>query len=263
MKLDFFKYQGAGNDFIIVDNRKNSFPKDNTTLIQQLCKRHFGIGSDGLILIEKSSTVDFYMEFYNPDGSQSFCGNGSRCAVLFVHHIGMIKKQCTFQSKNGENKAEIVSQDEVKLAMFDVKLNSIESLGNDWSINTGSPHYIQFQQSIDGIDIVPEAQKIRYNEQYKKQGINVNYVEVDHTLENTIKVRTYERGVEDETLACGTGVTACALAYNLAVNAASNVITVFAKGGQLTVSFEKDAQSFHSIFLQGPAKFVYKGEIDV
>lgn len=263
MKLDFYKYQGAGNDFVMIDNRKNNFPKNDKELIVKLCKRHFGIGSDGLILIEKSSTNDFYMEFFNPDGSQSFCGNGSRCAVLFAHHIGIIKKECTFNSKNGVNSAEIVAQDEVKLRMFDVAIHTIQKESDDWVIQTGSPHYVHFQNDIDSIDIVSEAHKIRYNETYKEKGINVNFVELDAKEKNTISVRTYERGVEDETLACGTGVTACAIAYNLYENSNSNEVIVNAKGGQLKVSFEKDSNHYSNIFLQGPAKFVYKGEIDV
>jgi len=263
MKLDFYKYQGAGNDFILVDNRKNGFPKNDVALINKLCKRHFGIGSDGLILIEKSSTSDFFMEFFNPDGSQSFCGNGSRCAVLFAYHLGIVKKTCVFESKNGINTAEIVAQDEVKLKMFDVPFSTVKKNNSDWVIETGSPHYVVFKDEINTINILEEARKIRYNEEYKAKGINVNYIELTPTVKDSINVRTYERGVEDETLACGTGVTACALAYNLNVNQNSSIITVNAKGGQLLVSFEKDDYSFHSIYLQGPAKFVFKGEVDV
>lgn len=263
MKLDFYKYQGAGNDFILVDNRKSSFPKNDVELISKLCKRHFGIGSDGLILIEKSTTSDFYMEFFNPDGSQSFCGNGSRCAVLFAYHLGIVKKTCVFESKNGTNSAEIVAQDEVKLKMFDVPFSTIKKNDSDWILETGSPHYAIFKDEINSINIIQEARKIRYNEEYTTKGINVNYIAINPLESDSIYVRTYERGVEDETLACGTGVTACALAYNLNVNQSAKSVKVNALGGQLLVSFEKDNHSFHSIFLQGPAKFVFKGEVDV
>ncbi len=257
MKIEFTKYQGAGNDFILIDNQTLSFPtKGRTSLIQAMCSRKFGIGSDGLILIQKHHTADFYMEFYNPDGSQSFCGNGSRCAVIFAKELGLSKDNGHFLSRNGKSDYRILDSKTVKLKMFDVK--NIET-GNDYYfMDTGSPHYILFSEAVSQIDIVPEAHKIRYNNRFKEVGTNVNYVE---QIANGIKVRTYERGVEAETLACGTGVTACAIAQYLHSKQAqqSFEMNIKTKGGDLSVSFRNNDKKFTDIYLTGPATFVFKG----
>lgn len=261
MDIEFYKYQGAGNDFILVDNRENIFPDANRIeIVQKLCKRHIGIGSDGLILIQTDVQHDFYMEFYNPDGSQSFCGNGSRCAVMFAFHFGMIGNKCSFNSIHGINEGRIVDSKNVALNMFDV--NEVE-IGEDYHfLNTGSPHYNLFVEDVSKIDLIPFARNIRYNNRFKELGTNVNVIEqVD---DSTIKVRTYERGVENETLSCGTGVTACAISQLILEKKKGGKITIMTNGGTLSVEIGNLADdSVDGIVLTGPAEFVFKGEIDV
>jgi len=257
MKIEFTKYQGAGNDFIIIDDQTLGFPTENrTSLIQAMCSRKFGIGSDGLILIQKHDTADFYMEFYNPDGSQSFCGNGSRCAVISAEKLGLSQPKGHFLSIHGKSDYQILDYKTVKLKMFDVK--DIETGSDYYFMDTGSPHYISFSKDVSKIDILPEAHKIRYNTRFSVVGTNVNYVE---QIETGIKVRTYERGVEAETLACGTGVTACAIAQYLHTKDAriSSDINIEALGGLLSVSFRHDNGIFTDIYLTGPALSVFKG----
>lgn len=261
MDLEFYKYHGAGNDFIIIDNRKQVFPKENRTkIIQNLCHRKFGIGSDGLILLDNDNEYDFYMDFYNPDGSQSFCGNGSRCVVMFAAHIGIINKQCTFKSIHGLNKAEIYDSINVKLQMFDV--DKVEVNAEYHFMNTGSPHYNSFVHDVSSIDLLPFAKEIRYNDRFKSEGTNVNIIQ---EADNGIVIRTYERGVENETWACGTGATACALSYAIKNDLkGEGEINVQAKGGKLKVMYNSDdLKSFKNVYLIGPAEFVYKGEVNV
>lgn len=261
MDIEFYKYQGAGNDFVLVDNRESIFPEVNRVeTVQKLCKRHFGIGSDGLILIQADNHHDFYMEFYNPDGSQSFCGNGSRCAVMFAFHLGVIGGECTFNSIHGVNVGRIVDSRNVALNMFDV--NEVEIGEGYYYLNTGSPHYNIFVEDVLKIDLIPFARNIRYNDRFKEVGTNVNVIErVDN---NTIKVRTYERGVENETLSCGTGVTACAISQLISERKSEGKIIIETKGGTLSVEIENVTNgSADGIVLTGPAEFVFKGEIDV
>ena len=261
MDFEFFKYHGAGNDFIIIDNRKKVFPKEKRTeLIQNLCHRKFGIGSDGLILLDNDPEYDFYMDFYNPDGSQSFCGNGSRCVVMFASHLGIVRKECTFRSIHGINKAEVYDDINVKLQMFDV--DKIEITKDFHFMNTGSPHYNVFVDELENIDIIPYAHRIRFNERFKEKGTNVNLICKSN---KGIKIRTYERGVEDETWACGTGATAAAISYAVENDlVGNNKISVETKGGNLFITYStEDLQLFTNIHLIGPAEFVYKGEMDV
>ena len=258
--INFYKYQGAGNDFILIDNRQQLFKNNKEQLAQQLCKRRFGIGSDGLIFIENDTDSDFLIDFLNPDGSRSFCGNGSRCAVKFAHYLGVFKEQhTTFKAIDGIHKAQLVN-DLVKIEMKDVQ--SIQQIDKDFFINTGSPHYIKYFKNINQLDLIKLGQTIRYSDTYKNEGTNVNAVE--KIAPHHIKVRTYERGVENETLACGTGVTACALSYALLNQLKNNTIKVDAVGGQLEVSFTQQPNgNFTNIWLTGPAQFVFKGTYDI
>ncbi|GAB4256462.1 MAG: diaminopimelate epimerase [Vicingaceae bacterium] len=259
MIIPFYKYQGTGNDFVVIDNRNSFFPKNDLQLIQFLCTRKKGIGSDGLILIENHSKADFNMIFYNPDGSKSFCGNGSRCAVHFAKYLQLFDgNSCYFESNDGFHHATI-DGDLVKLKMHDV--DAIEKGDDYYFIHTGSPHYIIETENLDGLDIIENAHKIRYNERFKAEGTNVNFIAIED--KNNVKIRTYERGVEDETLSCGTGVTAVALSVADKLKLETSPITVHAKGGILKVYFEPTNNGFKNIWLEGLAKRVFKGEIEV
>lgn len=208
--ISFFKYQGTGNDFVMIDNRENVFPKDDLSLITKLCDRRFGIGADGVILIENTESSDFEMVYFNPDGSQSLCGNGSRCAVMFANQLGIIEDKTKFMAIDGEHEAHI-KEGRVHLLMHDV--NEVEQIGEDFLIDTGSPHYIKYVTDLDQKDMIAEGRAIRYSDRFKAAGVNVNLIEKQ---DDGLKIRTYERGVEGETLSCGTGCTAAALAFGLA-----------------------------------------------
>lgn len=258
MDFEFYKYHGAGNDFVIIDNRNKQFPQNDIDLIQKVCFRRFGIGSDGLILISDDGESDFYMDFYNPDASRSFCGNGSRCAVMFAYHLGMIGEQCSFRSIHGINEAWVINDRTVRLKMFDV--DGVEVGEDYYYLNTGSPHYNIYTDKVEEVKLIPLAHEIRYGDRFRQEGTNVNLIQV--LDRGSIKVRTYERGVEDETWACGTGVTACAITQVLKNNwQGKNKIEVEANGGNLTVELDRDAEAhFKDIYLTGPAEFVFKGE---
>ncbi|MCB9189418.1 MAG: diaminopimelate epimerase [Flavobacteriales bacterium] len=261
MDLEFYKYHGAGNDFVIFDNRDKIFPEDNRIeRIQNICKRHFGVGSDGLILIESDPNYDFYMEFYNPDGSQSFCGNGSRCAVMFAYHMGIVAENCSFNSIHGINHAVVVDKENISLRMFDV--DGIEKGLDHYYLDTGSPHYNIYVQDVSQVDLIPFARSIRYNDRFKEIGTNVNLIQ--RVGERSIKVRTYERGVEDETLSCGTGVTACAITELVSSGFSSGKVNIETLGGQLSVEVKSIVdQNVSGVTLIGPAVFVFKGEVNV
>ena len=261
----FYKYQGAGNDFVMIDNRATQYlKKEDTKKINRLCDRRFGIGGDGLILLQHHPDCDFEMVYFNADGTEgSMCGNGGRCTVAFAHFLGMIGTECTFMAVDGPHEAIINKAGNwVELKMIDV--NTINCKSNHYVLNTGSPHYVTFVEKVAQIDVFREGRNIRYNDTYAAQGINVNFVE---NTENGLHMATYERGVEAETLACGTGVTAAAIAYACAYpkQAASFLqnggIPVKAKGGDLIVRFKQEKHSFSDIWLCGPATFVYSGEI--
>jgi diaminopimelate epimerase len=258
MEITFYKYQGTGNDFVMIDNRQNVFDKTNLALVQRLCDRRFGVGADGLILIEDLPDLDFNMIYFNADGSQSFCGNGSRCAVSFAKFLGIIEKQAFFLSTDGEHEAWINNDGEVSLKMHDVE--EVE-IGKDYYyINTGSPHYIVSATDVNEVDVKTEGAAIRYNDRFKEEGTNVNFV---NYKEGEIDIRTYERGVEDETLSCGTGVTAAALSLAKKNNLDAGKIKVNAAGGELSVGFRTKDGKFVDIWLIGPAKQVYKGTIEI
>ena len=260
MQLTFYKYQGTGNDFVMIDNRTEFFPKNNTKLVEKLCDRRFGIGGDGLILLENHPQYDFKMTYYNSDGNESsMCGNGGRCLVAFAKQMGVIENKAEFEAVDGYHYATIDKDGIVALQMKDV--DTIKSESNYTFLNTGSPHHVQLVDNLVELDIKTEGAKIRYSDLYGKAGSNVNFVS---QLENDIfAVRTYERGVEDETLSCGTGVTAVALAMYANHKTESNKVNLNVEGGKLAVSFKENNGKFSEIFLIGPAQFVFKGEIEI
>lgn len=260
MLLTFYKYQGTGNDFIMVDNRLDSFPKENTQLIEQLCHRRFGIGADGLILLENHPFYDFKMVYFNSDGNESsMCGNGGRCLVAFAKQLGIIEATAEFEAVDGYHFAKIIGDELVSLQMKDVDSIAVHQ---DYSfLNTGSPHHVQLVSDLKNLDVKTEGAKIRYSDLYGKVGSNINFV---HQLENDIfAVRTYERGVEDETLSCGTGVTAVAIAMHQTGKTNNNTIDLNVEGGKLKVQFDVDNGKYTNVFLIGPATFVFEGTIDL
>jgi diaminopimelate epimerase len=256
--IHFFKYQGTGNDFIMIDNRKLDF-KNDTKLINRLCDRKFGIGADGLICLENPTdeSLDFKMVYYNADGNESsMCGNGGRCIVAFAKFLGLIQSQCTFEAIDGIHDAKIDANMEVELKMQDV--GSVGQYASDFIVNTGSPHYIKFVDTEDVIKVKNEGAHIRNSADFKSQGINVNFVSIDG---DNLKMRTYERGVEDETLSCGTGVTAAAITAFDQKKVHQNEIEVKTKGGNLKIRLRKTEKGYEDIWLIGPTQNVFKGEI--
>ena len=261
MEVNFCKYEGAGNDFILVDNRKLDFPSTDHDLIKHLCDRRFGIGADGLMLLQTLEDFDFNMLYYNADGKESsMCGNGGRCIAAFAGRLGITREKARFMAVDGEHMAELVSSDYVKLNMKDV--TSVETGPDYYLLNTGSPHYVAFFSSISAMDVFTEGRNIRYNGKFRENGINVNFVEDrgDH-----IFVRTYERGVENETLACGTGVVAAVICSALKKKHDKNSYTMPVKvpGGSLKVSCSVHEGRFTNIWLEGPATFVFEGKIKI
>jgi len=256
MELQFFKYQGTGNDFVIIDNRQELFPKNDTQLVAHLCDRRFGIGADGLILLENDPDTDFKMVYFNADGAEgSMCGNGGRCLVAFAHFLGVIGNETTFNAVDGLHHATI-DGDMVKLKMVDVA--EVREKPNYSFLDTGSPHHVQLVEDLEHFNVPKEGAKLRYGI-YGKSGSNINFVE--QSSDDAFQVRTYERGVENETLSCGTGVTAVAIAMHQSGKTASKVVKVKTPGGNLTISFEQQDDTYTNVFLQGPAVQVYKGVI--
>ena len=254
MVLTFYKYQGTGNDFIMVDNRNNQFPKNNTPLINNLCDRYFGIGADGVILIEGDTNSDFKMHYYNADGSETFCGNGARCAVAFAKRLNLIKSMANFTAFDGQHFAEIIDN-QISLQMKDVTEISVHE--NTIFTNTGTQHHVQLVHQLDNYPVVENGKKIRYS--YPAPGANVNFVQKLNN--NTFRVRTYEKGVENETLACGTGVTAVAIAMHYTGATNSTKLKLPVEGGELEVSFSEKNKQYTNVFLKGPAQMVYEGKI--
>ena len=258
MEIVFYKYQGTGNDFILFDNRNAELPILETSTIKKLCDRRFGIGADGLIILATKEGYDFEMIYYNSDGHpSSMCGNGGRCMVRFAYDIGIHKSTYKFLAVDGMHEAEIDTNNVVRLKMSDV--NSVEEHSSYSLLDTGSPHFIKYSNDVRKIDVQKEGNEIRYSDTFKQEGVNVNFVET--TGEYSIFVRTYERGVEAETLSCGTGATAAALvsAHN---ERGFNEVEVKTMGGNLSVEFNKDGdETFTNIYLCGPATFVFKGTV--
>ena len=260
MKIEFYKYQGTGNDFVILENRDNKYDTLTAAQVKNICNRRFGIGADGLMLLSKDDKLDFKMIYFNADGNESsMCGNGGRCLVKFAKNQGMHKLTYHFMAIDGPHEADIDMQDIVRLKMQDV--HKVEYHSGHAILNTGSPHFVKFASNVVDIDVFETGSEIRHSKQFEKDGINVNFVET--TDEDSIYVRTYERGVEDETMSCGTGVTAAAL-VNAHNENGFNRVEVKTPGGNLSVEFNKiDEEHFEDIWLCGPAEFVYKGEIEI
>lgn len=260
MKIEFFKYQGTGNDFILLDNRENLYDALSVKTIHFLCSRRFGIGADGLMMLNKKTGFDFEMRYFNSDGNEgSMCGNGARCIVKFASRLGIKKSKYNINAVDGIHEAEVDLNGDIRLKMKDVE--TVEYSHNHYILNTGSPHYVKTVGAAMQVDVVQEGRAIRYGKEFAKEGINVNFVEV--LDEDTIYVRTYERGVEDETLSCGTGVTASALisAHN---DNGFNRVEVKTSGGKLSVEFDKmNENEFRNIWLSGPAELVYEGDINL
>lgn len=256
MTLTFYKYQGTGNDFVIIDNRTLFFPKDDAKLVSSLCDRRFGIGADGLILLENDPTEDFKMVYFNADGNQStMCGNGGRCLVAFAKHLGIIDRETSFNAVDGLHTAHI-EKDSVSLQMTDV--SEVNNKPNSFFLDTGSPHHVQIVENLKDFAVAKDGAKLRYGI-YGESGSNINFVE--QQSENAFSVRTYERGVEDETLSCGTGVTAVAIAMHHAGNTNHNDIRIQTEGGVLNIRFKKD-EEYTDVYLTGPAVLVFKGETE-
>ncbi len=257
MDFKFYKYQGTGNDFVILDNRKGTYNNITNEQVNFLCDRRFGIGADGLMMLNTREGYDFEMIYYNSDGKPgSMCGNGGRCLVQFAYDMGIRKPKYLFIASDGEHEAEIDENDgTISLKMKDV--DEVDQDRGDFVLNTGSPHYVRLVEDVDKLDVVEEGREVRYNDTYRGQGINVNFVTVKGDYE--LEVRTYERGVEDETYSCGTGVTASALVCYHNERGFNNV-SVHTKGGDLTVEYERvDENKYTDIWLCGPAKKVFEG----
>lgn len=256
MEIQFSKYQGTGNDFVIIDNREGNIALSNAQ-IAFLCDRKFGVGSDGLIMLGTANDYDFSMAYYNADGTEgTMCGNGGRCLVKYANDHGIVKENYLFIAIDGPHEAKIESNGWIHLKMSHV--NAVETGHNFFVTNTGSPHYVQLVKDIKEFDVVTAGKTIRYNERFKADGINVNFIEFqkDHLF-----VRTYERGVENETYSCGTGVTAAAITTHLH-KAGEHRVAIQTLGGELAISFNNLGDGyFNHIWLQGPATFVYRGTI--
>lgn len=256
MNIPFFKYQGTGNDFVLIDNRAKTFPKEKTDIISQICDRHFGVGADGIILIENDETLDFKIIYFNADASQTFCGNGARCAVAFAKQLNMIGNTTHFLAVDGAHFAEIKDA-VISLKMIDV--HQIEIKKNAVFAFTGTQHHVEMVTDLENYPVFEKGKAIR--NQYKNPGSNVNFVQ--QLASDTFKVRTYEKGVENETLACGTGVTAVAIAMHKLKKTSSQFIQLPVQGGLLSVSFTEENGSYKNVFLIGPAKLVFEGNITI
>lgn len=258
MQLTFYKYEGTGNDFVMIDNRQEFFPKEDIALVKHLCDRRFGIGGDGLILLENDSETDFKMVYYNSDGNpSSMCGNGGRCLVAFAKSLRVIENKASFMAVDGLHHAAIEADGTVSLQMGNVE--EVKIYPEYVFLNTGSPHHVQMEVDLFHLDVKTIGGSIRYSDLYGKAGSNVNFVK--QLSENTFAIRTYERGVEDETLSCGTGATAVAIAMHAIGKTNASDIAINVEGGKLGVSFRKAENGYANVMLKGPATFVFKGTI--
>jgi diaminopimelate epimerase len=261
MKIQFHKYQGTGNDFVILDNRKKEYPSLTASHIRHICDRRFGIGGDGLMLLNEKNGFDFEMKYFNADGRESsMCGNGGRCLVKFAYELGIHRNVYHFTAVDGLHEAEIDTDGTVSLKMQDV--SKVSKFHGDYLLNTGSPHYVKMVTDVMNTDVFKKGRDIRYSKDFEKEGINVNFVE-QLPDEDKILVRTYERGVEDETFSCGTGVTAAAIVCYHNENG-FNDVQVKTLGGTLTVEFDRiDDSHYNNVWLSGPADKVFDGTIEL
>jgi len=264
MLIPFFKYQGTGNDFIMVDNRNRVLDQGRIDLVRDLCNRRFGIGADGLILLQTIAGYDFEMVYFNADGNiSSMCGNGGRCITAFARKLGIISDKASFIAVDGPHTAIIEKYDPVNhLAHVSLKMGDVKNIRTGdgyYFLNTGSPHYITFVNDVAVIDVDAAGRKIRNSDEFRKEGTNVNFISESSGL---LHIRTYERGVEAETLSCGTGVTAAALVAGMKKKL-DGPVRLMTAGGQLEVAFQADGDGFKNIFLRGPAAFVFEGVIPV
>ena len=263
MDLQFYKYQGTGNDFVMIDDRNGLFDADNHELIALLCNRRFGVGSDGLILLQQVDGYDFRMVYFNADGYEgSMCGNGGRCTVAFAYDLGIFTTETSFIAVDGPHEATRHTDGIIDLKMID--LDTFNKDGEAYFMNTGSPHHVDFVDDLTKFDVIGTGSAIRNDLKRYPEGTNVNFVE---TLTNGIEVATYERGVEDETLSCGTGVTASCIAFHqtyMLGTAGKNIeIPVVVKGGQLKVKFDTADNKYSNIWLCGPALRVFEGTFKI
>ncbi len=265
MIIGFAKYEGTGNDFIIIDARIALDFEFQPEFVAALCDRHFGIGADGLMLLELGSgKADFDMRYFNSDGFETtMCGNGGRCIALFAHHQGIGGSEKVFSGADGVHRAKIKGVDDLR-GIVELQLNHtgiVEQEGDGFLLDTGSPHYVKFVNGIDDVDVVGEGRKIRNNPAYGPKGVNVNFVEI--TGNGSFRLRTYERGVEGETQACGTGATAAAIAAHVAKQPSYNHFSIQAQGGPLIVSFNTDGHGlFTDVWLSGAARKVFHGKLE-
>ena len=262
MKTQFFKFHGTGNDFILIDNREGTFTAD-AAVTGRICDRRMGVGADGFILLQRAEGYDFSMSYFNSDGKEStMCGNGGRCITAFARHLGIVEDKARFLAMDGEHAAEILSFENgefmVRVNLKDAQVENSTPLGT--FVNTGSPHLVRYVADVSKVDVVKEGRKIRYGKKFAEEGINVDFVEI---IKETLHVRTYERGVEDETLSCGTGVTAAALVTASKFNPAKGYYNVETPGGHLKVSFHQNRLGFTGVWLEGPARFVFEGTLEI
>jgi diaminopimelate epimerase len=256
MNISFDKYHGTGNDFILIDNREMRFDRNQNDLIRRMCNRRFGIGADGLMLLQNHDRFDFEMIYFNADGHESsMCGNGGRCITAFASKLNIIREKAKFLAIDGIHESIIEPNGTVHLKMNDVKY--FEIIGRDYFMDTGSPHYLIFKTIVNKGDLIAKAHTIRYNSRFEEEGVNVNFIE--KLEEGQIKVRTYERGVEDETLSCGTGVVAAAIASFLQKSTGPEQYNITTLGGELSVRFKSIDRQFEDIWLSGDAQFVFSG----
>jgi diaminopimelate epimerase len=258
--MEFHKYHGTGNDFILIDNREESVVLSEENLTK-LCHRRFGIGADGLIILNSSDKFDFDMRYFNSDGKEgTMCGNGGRCIVAFAKRLGLISDKCTFNSIDGVHEARILKEekDTVYISLQMQEVQNHQLIDGNIFMDTGSPHYIVFSDNVSQLNVFQKGKELRFDKKFSPKGTNVNFVEI---RKRGIFVRTYERGVEDETLSCGTGVTASALAYAIKKGIEKANIEIKTLGGKLNVKFEKNGDSFKNIWLEGPAQMVFSGKI--
>jgi len=261
MNIHFSKYHGTGNDFIIIDNRLMNW-EPNAQQVSSLCDRHSGIGADGLMLLSEKSGFDFAMSYFNSDGNEStMCGNGGRCMVSFARSLGLSASVARFWAVDGPHKAETVEtrpEPIYRLRMKDTRIGKIYSDGI--FIDTGSPHFVIFVEDAGSTDVYNLGKALRHDQRFAPGGTNVDFAE---QRGESLFVRSYERGVENETLSCGTGVTASCLANAYRSNANPGLCHVKTLGGSLAVRFSRTGELFTGIWLEGPAKFVFRGEAEV